>query len=448
MHVRFIQFVLIALFCVVASPLCASASTPVLDAPQIFAPGIVSAGASDGSPTFSPDGNTLFFARSSATWSVILESDRSGGAWSEPRIAPFSGQWSDWAPEFSPDGKFVVFVEIRPETHANLWRAERTASGWSSPVRMPDAVNIGPSVWKPSVVADGSIYFVSIDDKGSKRLYCSRYKDGAYQTAAPLAFSDGTTGDVDPEVAPDESFMIFASDGRLAGDTKDHLFVSFKTAGAWQAPIAIRYAGDTAGGYSTDNEPHLSHDLRTLYFTSDRVTATHFPRTPEQAQADLARLNSWDNTNSNAWFVSLDPLLNGNRIGFVPDAAPARPVVNVESQPDEAGIRAVEAHWTRAFIHGDTAYLEKLFAPNYVSVNAKGVARSRAAVIALAEAMGKMKPPTLPASNLRVDVHGNAAVVTTSDGGQQSSDVFYYEDGAWHAWYSQHTTTAATTTRV
>jgi hypothetical protein len=298
-----------AAFASVLSAGSAYAATPVLPAPEIFAPGVISAGANDGSPTFSPDGNTLFFARSS-TWSVILESHRSGGRWSEPRVAPFSGQWNDWAPEFAPDGSYVVFVSVRPETHANLWRSDRAGAGWSAPVRLPDAVNIGPSVWKPSMAADGSIYFVSIDAKGGKRLYCSRYKNGVYQPAQPLPFSDGKSGDVDPEVAPDESFMLFASDGRVPGDTKDHLFIAFNHGGVWQSPSPIRYAGDDAGGYSTDNEPHLSHDLHTLYFSSDRVTRVRFPRTAEQAQQDLERLNSWDNTNSNAWSVPLGPLLD------------------------------------------------------------------------------------------------------------------------------------------
>ena len=224
---------------------------------------------------------------------------RPPSGWSEPHIAPFSGQWNDWAPEFAPDGSYVVFVSVRPETHANLWRSDRTAGGWSAPVRLPDAVNIGPSVWKPSMAADGSIYFVSIDAKGGKRLYCSRYKDGRVSTrAAAFVQRRERHGDVDPEVAPDESFMIFASDGRVPGDTKDHLFIAFNRGGVWQTPEPIRYAGDDAGGYSADNEPHLSHDLHTLYFSSDRVTRVHFPRTPEQAQQDLERLNSWDNTNA------------------------------------------------------------------------------------------------------------------------------------------------------
>jgi hypothetical protein len=115
---------------------------------------------------------------------------------------------------------------------------------------------------------------------------------------------------------------------------------------------------------------------------------------------------------------------------------------SAESQPTAAGIQAVEAHWTQAFIHGDTAYLDSLFAPNYVSVNASGVVRDRAAVITLAVVMSKKTLPPFPAPVLHVDVHGDAAIVTSSDGGQQSVDAFYYSKGAWHAWYSQHTTIA------
>ena len=72
--------------------------------PQVFAPGVVSGPANDGSPTFSPDGNTIFFTRSAANWSVIVESRKAHGKWSRPTLAPFSGEWSDLAPEMSPDG--------------------------------------------------------------------------------------------------------------------------------------------------------------------------------------------------------------------------------------------------------------------------------------------------------------------------------------------------------
>jgi hypothetical protein len=100
--------------------------------------------------------------------------------------------------------------------------------------RLPDTVNLaGQSIWKPSIAADGTIYFVSIDKKGGKRLFSSQYTNGAYQQAQPLPFSDGTTLDVDPEVAPDGSFLVFCSVGRLPGDSKDHLFIVLRKASGW-----------------------------------------------------------------------------------------------------------------------------------------------------------------------------------------------------------------------
>ena len=278
-------------------------TAPVLGAPTIFAPGVVSRYTNNGSPTFSPDGKTLFFARS-ANWSVILESHRQGDGWSTPEIAPFSGTWNDWSPEFSPDGRYLIYVSVRPKLGANLYRVDRTGNGWSQPVRLPDAVNIGRSQWKPSIAGDGSIYFTSVT-KAGKRLYCSRYVDGAYRSAQPLSFSDGTHGDVDPEVAPDEAFMVFASNGRTPGDSADHLFIVYRTAGAWGEPQPLRYAGDDANGRSTDNEPHLSPDGHTLYFSSDRTLPVQFPRTREQAQADLEQMQTWNNGNLNAWFLTL-----------------------------------------------------------------------------------------------------------------------------------------------
>jgi hypothetical protein len=298
------------------STITADAGAPV--APDIFAPGVISGPANDGSPTFSPDGNTLFFTRSTATWSVIVESHRTKGVWSEPVVAPFSGEWPDSSPGFAPDGTFVVFVSTRRNdpklkvgaATSNLYKAVRTASGWGKPERLPDAVNIGPSIWKPSIATDGTIYFVAIDAKGGKRLWSAARKADSYQTAQPLPFSDGTLGDVDPEIAPDGSFLVFCSSGRTKDDPKDHLFLVRKNAdGAWGPVTPIHYVGDD--GSSTDQEPHLGSDHKTLYFASDRGIAVHFPRTHDQAVADLKRLDAWDNSNLNVWFMPITPWLAG-----------------------------------------------------------------------------------------------------------------------------------------
>ena len=282
--------------------------------PQIFAPGIISGPGGDGSPTFSPDGKTLFFTRSTSHWTIILESHQVEGRWSAPSVAPFSGEWPESSPAMSPDGKYIVFQTSRRAeagSVSELWRVDKAGPGWGKPVRLPDAVNISSSVWKPSIAADGTLYFTNIGKDGSKQLFSSQYRNETYETAQPLSFSDGKHVDVDPEIAPDGSFLVFCSSGRLDGDTKDHLFLVRRVGDAWGKVVQIRYAGDEQApdGFSTDDEPHLGADHRTLYFSSDRVIPVHFPRTHEQAQKDFERMESWDNSNTNVWFIPLDSLL-------------------------------------------------------------------------------------------------------------------------------------------
>ena len=256
---------------------------------------------------------------------MILESHKVRGEWSKPTLAPFSGEWPDSSPAIFPDGSYIVFQSTRPTTPlpappqagepipgivSNLWRVDRAGSGWSEPKRLPEAVNIAHSIWKPSIAADGTIYLTVIDDKGGKRLFSSQYKRGVYQPAQPLSFSDGTTADVDPEIAPDGSFLVFCSSGRAPRDGKDHLYIVRRSGAGWGPVAQIRYAGDEQPyGYSTDDEPRLGPDHRTLYFSSDRAVVVHFPRTHEHAQQDLDRLDSWDNSNSNVWSISISSYL-------------------------------------------------------------------------------------------------------------------------------------------
>ena len=327
------RYVTAFVFTLVCVDVCFAKSSQeaVAPAPQIFAPGEISGPANDGAPTFSPDGKTLFFTRSTAQWTVIAESNLVDGHWTRPVVAPFSGEWPDSSPAMSPDGTYIVFQSNRPKVSlteatrpkpgqpiqgiaSNLWRVDRVGAGWSKPKRLPDEVNLPElSIWKPSVASDGAIYLTGIDKKGNKRIFSAAYKNGSYQQAQPLPFSDGTLLDVDPEIAPDGSFLVFVSAGRLPGDAKDHLFIVLKKDDGWGPVTPIRYAGDDKPyGFSSDDEPRLGTDHRTLYFSSDRVVPVHFPRTHEQAQLDLERLDLWDNSNSNVWFIPLTSWLNAD----------------------------------------------------------------------------------------------------------------------------------------
>jgi Tol biopolymer transport system component len=307
-----------------ASVLVAQMSTTVAaPAPEVFAPNVISGPANDGAPAFMPDGKTLYFGRSGASWGFIVESHLVKGVWSEPEVAPFSGLWADSQPALAPDGSRLVFESRRPAKVvpgekpkmdvSALWQVRRTAQGWSEPEILPPSVNITGNVWKPTLAANGDLYFMTRAGADKTwRLYRSRFREGAYQQAEPLAFSSGTSTDVDPEIAPDGSFLIFSSAGRAAAsDAHEHLYITFAHGADWDAAIPLRYEGDYEKNPSDDGEAHLSPDGRRLYFTSSRTVPIQADRTREQAAEDFKRISTWDNSNNNAWSISLTPWLRG-----------------------------------------------------------------------------------------------------------------------------------------
>ena len=131
-------------------------------AAELLAPGVISTGLQETSAAFSPDGNTAYFLRSdfSEKDDTIVYSQRHDGRWSTPQVAAFSGQWHDSEPTFSPDGQRLYFVSNRPLqpggaplvtemaghrfSGTNLWYVERQANGhWGTPVHVDGALKIG-----------------------------------------------------------------------------------------------------------------------------------------------------------------------------------------------------------------------------------------------------------------------------------------------------------------
>lgn len=303
---------------VLIASMSASAAWPALASPEVFAPGIISGPAKEDCAAFAPDGDTVYFDRAQWPNALILVSHRAQGAWSTPVIATFSGQWLDHDPAMAPDGSFLVFASSRPANAGgvpvreagNLWRVERKGTGWSAPVRLPDAINRSAKTYAPSIAGDGSLYYQQADaSNGEFHLLRAQYRDGRYLEPARVALQAPGTHELDPAIAPDESFIVFDANTPSSPD-HDRLFIAFREGDAWGKPVDL---GDAINAHDDPWGAHLGADHRTLYFSSTRSQPTAFPRTREQAEQDLARLQAWDNGNENIWRVSLQPLLDAHR---------------------------------------------------------------------------------------------------------------------------------------
>jgi Tol biopolymer transport system component len=295
-----------------ASVHAASGTSP----PEIFAPGAISGPSGVDCLTFSPDGHTVYFDQQAGWNGFIMESHRVANGWSTPQIAPFSGQWQDHDPAMAPDGSFLVYTSNRadmtggPALHGgHLWRVDRRGDGWSAPVRLPDAVNDAPSIYAPSVAANRDVYYQRRDEPEHEfHLYRTAWRQGRYQPPQRLALGDPSAHELDPAIAPDQSFVVFDAD--YAGkDKPDRLYIAFREGERWSAPVDL---GDAVNRYEPWGS-HLGPDGRTLYFTSNYTAKVSYPRSSAQALADLARMRAWDSGNNHIWHVSLAPWLAAHR---------------------------------------------------------------------------------------------------------------------------------------
>lgn len=244
---------------------------------------------------FTPDGRTVYFTRKIADhFGVILMAHRRGRGWSEPEVAPFSGQFADFDPFVTPDGQRLYWISNRPvdgapKTDFDIWMVERTSTGWSAPVHLDAPVNGPDGEFYPTVSASGNLYFSSnrAGGKGRGDIYVSRPEHGRF--AAPVALGDpvNSTGfDGDPFIAPDESYLIFTGWGRPEGDPAGDLYISTMDGGVWSTP---RPLGHGVNSKAQEYAPIVSPDGRWLYFSSYR-SAIDAPLERPLTGTELARL--------------------------------------------------------------------------------------------------------------------------------------------------------------
>jgi hypothetical protein len=294
------------------------------NSPKLFAPGIISGPADDLSPAFAPDGKSLYFTRGNNSASTILVSTLAHGRWMKPTIAPFSGKWSDFEPAMAPDGSFLIFASNRPLSGqgnpldgtyngktfpgggGNLWRVDRRGDEWLAAKRLPETVNEGAAVFSPSIAGDGSLYFMRADPQtGTFRLYRSRYQSGTYLTAELVGLGDATSEEVDPAIAPDESYLVYSSSHPAKHEPK-RLMITFRSTSGWTTPQDL---GDEVNEAGSNIEARLGPDHRTLYFSTNTVPPVSLPRSQRRAQRDLADMLQWADGLENIWYISLAPWL-------------------------------------------------------------------------------------------------------------------------------------------
>jgi Tol biopolymer transport system component len=278
--------------------------------PELFGADVISTPDYELNAAFLPDARTVFFTKSTADMSfwTIVSSRLVGDRWTEPEIAPFSGEHSDADLSVAPDGSRLVFISRRPVPGApgpavpHIWFVDRTASGWSEP-RNATSLNSNAGEYYPSVAADGTVYFESArpGGKGRADVYRARLANGQYSEPEPLGeplnspFNEG-----DAVVAADQSFMILTITGRPDDAGRGDLYISEQRDGRWSEPKRL---ADGINSLATEFCPSFSPDGRVFYFTSTRGPAGAPPTRPKSYSDLVGRLRGIQNGLGNVYWV-------------------------------------------------------------------------------------------------------------------------------------------------
>ena len=269
--VRTWPFFLLLIF---AFPGWAQQGTPVIFAQEVLTAKV------EHSPALTPDGESLYFAQKDSFYvmgqkTTIYISKRVGDSWSDPKVAWFSGVYSDSDPFVAPRGEMLLFTSNRPRPGEEAVRDDRDI--WyldlenpeAAPIPFPGPVNSNESEYGPSIDLQGNLYFGSYRKGGMGwgDLWFSSFENEDYMEPKNLGANINTDdGEWGACISPDGSFLIYEASGRpenmsYSGD----LWISYRGAnGYWSES---EHLGEINSGGS-DLTPKIHGEK--LYFASNR----------------------------------------------------------------------------------------------------------------------------------------------------------------------------------
>lgn len=199
---------------------------------------------------------------------------RVGDKWPAPTVAPYGG-----VPAFSPDGKRLYFEGSSDGKAEGPYFVEKQGDGWSEE-KCDGLVLHFPELkfaYNFSLASNGTLYFLSYAaGRGlwnNFGIYRSELINGerAQPELLPPSINASGSANWTPFIAPDESYLIFASSRGKPEDDRGDLYVCFRQPdGNWTKPASL---GAPINSNVTERFPAVSPDGKYLFFT--RWTPDH-----------------------------------------------------------------------------------------------------------------------------------------------------------------------------
>lgn len=249
-------------------------------------------------------------------FSSILHMTKNGRKWNV-EVAPFSGKYADIEPTFSPDGNTLYFVSNRPlqkngeVKDFDIWKTEKVNGIWTEPVNLGAPINTEANEFYPAITQNGKLYFTAAYKEkavGKEDIWVSTLENGKY--SKPVALAEAVNSalyEFNAYVSPDDSFIIFTSYGREDDLGGGDLYISKKDAkGEWQS---ARNLGSKINSKGLDYCPFVSFDKKKFFFTSDRNNIQKSYPNKLNLEDFLKEIGQLQNGKGNIYQISADKVL-------------------------------------------------------------------------------------------------------------------------------------------
>ncbi|CCG98741.1 OmpA/MotB domain protein [Fibrella aestuarina BUZ 2] len=264
--------------------------------PQLFSGSVFQNDVNEGTPAFSKDGKIMIFARGNngkrkggLDVDLYMSRQDQGGNWGMPFRLPISDSTAwDGSPAFSADGKTLYFASNRAGSVGgiDLYRANMDASGrLGRPVNMGRDINTPGDELFPFVAADGKLYFSSDGHPGLGKLdiFVATRSQGVIRVenmGVPINSPADDFGLTFPE--PNRGYM---ASNRPGGKGDDDIYLVETGADSPKTP------GDSTTIAQNPPKPGSTRIVR--YFLAGTVATNSTPNAP----LDSARVRIIDDSN-------------------------------------------------------------------------------------------------------------------------------------------------------
>lgn len=196
----------------------------------------------ESSPSFTADGQQLYFMRADPAFShyAILQSHCRKDGWSAPEPIPFAAvpPAMDADPYVTPDGNRLYFISTRHAPGSedfDIWYVDRRPDGgWGPAQRLPAPVNSPASELLPRLDTAGNLYFGSAraDSDGGGDIYRASPdagQAGGWRVEALAAPVNTASMEYEADINRDGSTMVVVANR----EGRSHLYLHRRSGEDW-----------------------------------------------------------------------------------------------------------------------------------------------------------------------------------------------------------------------